>query len=100
MPRGKWRERSGYALAPSLQGLGPHRVTLRALAPIMVGDADEGALQRTRRARETESRTFSNRRSWARPTHRSDHLPTCSAICFTWLTLGQFCGGCSIAAQA
>jgi AcrR family transcriptional regulator len=42
MPRGKWRERFIYALELSLRVLGPHRVTLRALAPIMVGDADEG----------------------------------------------------------
>jgi len=42
MPRGKWRERFVFAVELSLRVLGPHRVTLRALAPIMVGDADEG----------------------------------------------------------
>lgn len=42
MPAGKWRERFIYALELSLEVLGPHRVTLRALAPAMVGDADEG----------------------------------------------------------
>jgi AcrR family transcriptional regulator len=42
MPRGKWRERFVYALQLSLRVLGPYRVTLRALAPVMVGDADEG----------------------------------------------------------
>jgi AcrR family transcriptional regulator len=42
MPRGKWRERFVFALELSLRVLGPHRVTLRALAPVMVGDADEG----------------------------------------------------------
>jgi AcrR family transcriptional regulator len=42
MPRGKWRERFVFALELSLRTLGPHRVTLRALAPIMVGDAGEG----------------------------------------------------------
>ena len=42
MPRGKWRERFAFAVETSLQTLGPHRVTLRALAPIMVGDAEEG----------------------------------------------------------
>jgi AcrR family transcriptional regulator len=42
MPRGKWRERFVFALELSLRALGPHRVTLRALAPVMVGDADEG----------------------------------------------------------
>jgi AcrR family transcriptional regulator len=42
MPRGKWRDRFVHALDLSLSVLGPHRVTLRALAPIMVGDAEEG----------------------------------------------------------
>ena len=42
MPRGRWRERFLFALELSLGALRPHRVTLRALAPIMVGDADEG----------------------------------------------------------
>jgi AcrR family transcriptional regulator len=42
MPRGKWRERFVFALELSLRALGPHRVTLRALAPVMVGDADDG----------------------------------------------------------
>jgi AcrR family transcriptional regulator len=42
MPSGTWRERFLFALELSLHTLGPHRVTLRALAPVMVGDADEG----------------------------------------------------------
>jgi AcrR family transcriptional regulator len=42
MPRGKWRERFVFALELSLRALGPHRVMLRALAPVMVGDAEEG----------------------------------------------------------
>ncbi len=42
MPRGRWRDRFIYVLELSLRVLGPHRVTLRALAPIMVGDAEEG----------------------------------------------------------
>jgi len=42
MPAGKWRDRFLYALETSLRALGPHRVTLRALVPVMVGDADEG----------------------------------------------------------
>ena len=40
MPRGRWRERFVHALELSLGVLGPHRVTLRALSPVMVGDAD------------------------------------------------------------
>ena len=42
MPAGKWRDRFLYALEMSLRALGPHRVTLRALVPVMVGDVDEG----------------------------------------------------------
>jgi len=46
LPRGKWRDRFIHALGLSLGVLGPHRVTLRALAPIMVGDAEEGVFAR------------------------------------------------------
>jgi len=42
MPEGKWRDRFLYALETSLRSLGPHRVTLRALVPVMVGDIEEG----------------------------------------------------------
>jgi AcrR family transcriptional regulator len=42
MPAGKWRERFLFALETSLRSLGPHRVTLRALVPVMVGDVEEG----------------------------------------------------------
>jgi AcrR family transcriptional regulator len=42
MPRGKWRDRFIHVLELSLRVLGPHRVTLRALAPMMVGDAEKG----------------------------------------------------------
>jgi AcrR family transcriptional regulator len=42
MPRGRWRERFVFALELSLRALGPHRVTLRALAPVMAGDSEEG----------------------------------------------------------
>jgi AcrR family transcriptional regulator len=38
MPKGKWRDRFIYALELSLYVLGPHRLTLRALAPVLVGD--------------------------------------------------------------
>jgi AcrR family transcriptional regulator len=47
MPRGKWRDRFVYALELSLSVLEPHRVTLRALAPVMVGDAEEGVFARS-----------------------------------------------------
>ena len=42
LPRGKWRDRFISALESSLRVLGPHRVTLRALVPVMVGDVEEG----------------------------------------------------------
>ena len=42
LPRGKWRDRFISALEISLRVLGPHRVTLRALVPVMVGDVEEG----------------------------------------------------------
>ncbi len=47
LPRGRWRDRFIHALELSLGVLGPHRVTLRALAPIMVGDAEEGVFARS-----------------------------------------------------
>lgn len=43
LPPGRWRARFVHALELSLKTLGPHRVTLRALAPMMVGDVEEGA---------------------------------------------------------
>lgn len=42
LPSGKWRDRFLSALESSLRVLGPHRVTLRALVPVMVGDVEEG----------------------------------------------------------
>ena len=42
LPAGRWRDRFVRALDWSLGVLGPHRVTLRALAPVMVGDTEEG----------------------------------------------------------
>ncbi|MBL9136500.1 MAG: TetR/AcrR family transcriptional regulator [Verrucomicrobiales bacterium] len=47
MPEGRWRDRFLYALELSLQVLGPHRTSLRALTPTMVGDADEGIFAQT-----------------------------------------------------
>jgi AcrR family transcriptional regulator len=42
MPRGRWRDRFGFALKTSLEVLEPHRVALRALIPVLVGDPEEG----------------------------------------------------------
>src|SRR5690242_19037026 len=47
MPPGRWRDRFLYALETSLRTLRPHRVTLRALVPVMVGDVDEGVFARS-----------------------------------------------------
>jgi len=42
MPRGRWRDRFAFALETSLEVLGPHRGTLVALVPVLVGGADAG----------------------------------------------------------
>jgi AcrR family transcriptional regulator len=42
LPPGKWRDRFSVALETSRKVLAPHRVTLRALVPVMVGDVEEG----------------------------------------------------------
>jgi AcrR family transcriptional regulator len=42
MRLGRWRERFIFALTTSLHVLEAHRLALRALAPVLVGDPDEG----------------------------------------------------------
>src|ERR1044072_2213306 len=42
MQPGRWRDRCMFALETSLTVLEPHRVALRALAPVLVGDPEEG----------------------------------------------------------
>jgi AcrR family transcriptional regulator len=42
METGKWRDRFLYALTTSLRILHPHRRTLAALAPVLVGDPTKG----------------------------------------------------------
>jgi AcrR family transcriptional regulator len=42
MAPGRWRDRFLFALQTSLDVLGPHRVALEALTPVLVGDPDEG----------------------------------------------------------
>jgi AcrR family transcriptional regulator len=42
MPIGRWRDRFIFALNTSLQVLEPHRMALRALTPVLVGDPEEG----------------------------------------------------------
>ena len=42
MQDGRWRDRFLFALETSVRVLRPHRTTLRALIPILVGDPDDG----------------------------------------------------------
>jgi AcrR family transcriptional regulator len=42
LPPGPWRDRFIFALRTSLEVLEPHRVALRALTPVLVGDPEEG----------------------------------------------------------
>ena len=42
MKDGRWRERFLFALETSLRALQPHRTTLRALIPVLIGDPDDG----------------------------------------------------------
>lgn len=42
MPPGTWRDRFIYALQTSLRVLEPHRVALKALTPVLVGDPEDG----------------------------------------------------------
>ena len=42
MPPGRWRDRFIFALNTSLHVLKPHKVALRALTPVLVGDPEEG----------------------------------------------------------
>jgi AcrR family transcriptional regulator len=47
MPPGRWRDRFLFALRTSLDVLAPHRVALRALTPVLVGDPEEGIFSAT-----------------------------------------------------
>ena len=61
MPAGKWRERFIFALTASLRVLEPHRVALRALAPVLVGDPEEGVFsERTAFSRQRVQPVFEN----------------------------------------
>jgi AcrR family transcriptional regulator len=54
MQPGRWRDRFIFALTTSLQVLEAHRVALQALAPVLVGDPNEGVF--------SERTAFSRRR--------------------------------------
>ena len=47
LPSGRWRDRFIFALTTSLDVLKPHRVALRALIPVLVGDPAEGVFSAT-----------------------------------------------------
>jgi len=42
MKPGRWRDRFLFALGTSLRVLQPHRTTLRALIPVLIGDPEDG----------------------------------------------------------
>jgi len=90
MPPGKWRDRFAFALKASLRVLAPHRVALRALIPVLIGDPDEGIF--------AASTAFSRRSK--PPTRRNRRWPKRSAACSTWPTSACCCGGCSTAARS
>ena len=54
MPPGRWRDRFIFALTTSLGVLESHRVVLQALAPVLVGDPEDGVF--------SERTAFSRRR--------------------------------------
>ena len=54
MRPGRWRDRFIFALNTSLHALEPHRVALRALIPVLIGDPIDGVF--------AESTTFSRER--------------------------------------
>jgi AcrR family transcriptional regulator len=54
MRPGRWRDRFIFALTTSLHALAPHRVALRALIPVLIGDPVDGVF--------AESTTFSRQR--------------------------------------
>lgn len=59
MRPGKWRDRFMFALRTSLHVLQPHRVALRALVPVLVGDPDDGVFAvRTAFSRQRVQRVF------------------------------------------
>jgi AcrR family transcriptional regulator len=59
IPTGTWRDRFLFALTASLDVLKPHKVALRALTPVLVGDPEEGIFaERTAFSRLRVQRVF------------------------------------------
>ena len=95
MPAGKWRDRFVFALRTSLQVLEPHRIVLRALIPVLVGDPDDGVLPPVRRSRAAVCRKCSRWQLLDQRMRRSRLSPKRSAGFCTWFTWRCFCGGFS-----
>lgn len=73
MKAGKWRDRFMFALGTSLTVLGPHRRTLAALTPILLGDAHEGLFSpATKFSRQRVQRVFQEAVVGATDAPRSD----------------------------
>lgn len=59
MPAGTWRDRFLFAVETSLDVLKPHRVPLRALIPVLIGDPDDGVFgHQTTFSRQRVQRVF------------------------------------------
>jgi AcrR family transcriptional regulator len=59
MPPGRWRDRFIFAVETSLRVLQPHRLALRALIPVLIGDPDDGVFAAgTAFSRERVQRVF------------------------------------------
>ena len=101
LPHGKWRDRFISALESSLRVLGPHRVTLRALVPVMVGDVEEGVFAASSGILSApRAGRLSQRGSSMRRTRLRQRLPRPSAACCTCCTSRCSCGGCSTRVHA
>ncbi len=78
MPPGKWRDRFIFALETSLNVLEPHRLALRVLIPVLIGDPDDGVFAAgTAFSRERVQRVFED------AVASSDDLPEAPAGCCT-----------------
>ena len=88
-----------YAVELSLRVLGPHRMTLRALAPVMVGDAEEGVFaQSTAFSRLRIQTVFQDAVVAATDAPRRPLAVAVGRLAYL-LHLGVILGGCSTAAR-
>ena len=94
MPRGRWRDRFIFALKASLQVLEPHRVALRALIPVLVGDPEEGVFAESARSHVCACSEYLRRRSLDPPMHQHPPSRQPSAAFSIWCISPCFSGGC------